>query len=74
MIPVNKAGGDWLLIKAWLRTQIVKAQSDMEGGAEMSEYHFLRGQIRMARALMDEVEPGTPPETTEDDYGISNPE
>lgn len=74
MIPVNKAGTDWIIIKSWLRTKIEQLHSDMESGQTLEEYNFLRGQIRLARALLDEVEPGTPPQTIEENYGISTPE
>ena len=74
MISVNKEGADWKLVKAWLRTSINKAHDAMEAGQSIEEYHFLRGQILLARALIDEVEPATPPITTEDNYGISSPE
>lgn len=71
MINVNKIGADWVAIKAWLNHKIEQARSDMEAGQTMEEYHNLRGQILMAKLLIEEVEPSTPPQTSEDNYGFS---
>lgn len=76
MTSINKLGADWLLTKAFLKTKIDDARSNMERGQSMEEYHFSRGVIAMCKALIEEVEPTTPPQTHEDDYEISrvNPE
>jgi hypothetical protein len=72
---INKQSVEWQLIKAKLNTIIIAARDAMESTAlPMEEYNFLRGQIAVARELIEWVEPTTPPITTEDDYGISDPE
>lgn len=71
---VNKQGQDWVLIRKKLGEAIRDAHAVMEGGVSMEEYHRCRGQIAMARELIEWVDPTTPPITHEDDYGISDPE
>lgn len=73
-MKVNKAGQDWVLIKAKLRSVIERAHAMMESGLSVEEYNSARGQIAVARELIEFVEPTTPPVTHEDDYGISEPQ
>ena len=73
-MKVNKAGQDWLLMKHKLKAVIATAHANMEAGLSSDEYHAARGQIAVARDLIEMVEPTTPPVTTEDDYGISDTE
>jgi hypothetical protein len=73
-VKINKLGGDWLVAKAWLEEQISKSQRTMEGGLSSEEYNFERGRIALARAMVEFVEPTVPPQTTEDDYGMTPPE
>jgi hypothetical protein len=70
---VNKEGADWIVAKRWLREQIEKRQEEMLAILSPEEYHARRGAILMAREMMEWVEPTTPPKTTEDDYGSSDP-
>lgn len=74
MSKVNKKGTDWLLLKGELNTRISNMQEDMLGLLPPEEYHRCRGAILFAREIMEWVEPTTPPVTTEDNYGISDPE
>lgn len=71
---INKSSPEWLIIKAELNTIVAKAREAMEGELAFHEYNFFRGQIAVAKELMEGVEPTTPPVTTEEDYGISDPE
>lgn len=70
---VNKAGTDWLLVKAEMKTRIHSTQEDMLRLLPPEEYHRLRGAVMVMRELIEWVEPTTPPQTEEDDYGISDP-
>jgi hypothetical protein len=72
-VNVNKAGQDWLLIKAKLHSVISEAHALMEFGLPVEEYHRAVGRVATARELIEWVEPTTPPVTSEDDYGISTP-
>lgn len=71
---VNKLGADWLLIKKWLRDRIEASHHNIENGLTLEEYHAQRGRILMAKELIEMVEPTAPPQTSEDDYGISTGE
>jgi hypothetical protein len=73
-MSINKAGADWLILKARINTMIAQSRDAMEAGQSVEEYNFLRGHIAMAKELIEWVEPTTPPITTEDTYGISDPE
>jgi hypothetical protein len=73
MMKVNKESPDWAMIKRWLSEQIDDSHSDMERGLTVEEYNKCRGHIALAKALIEWVEPTTPPLTSEDDYGISAP-
>lgn len=70
---INKASAEWLIIKAELNTLIDRARAAMEAGVSLEEYHYLRGQIAVAKEIIEGVEPTRPPVTTEDNYGISDP-
>jgi hypothetical protein len=70
---VNKAGTDWLLIKSQLNTWIKDTHLVLEGELPLEEYHRLGGEIRLARKLIEWVEPTNPPQTVEDNYGLSDP-
>lgn len=70
---VNKAGTDWLVLKAQIHTIIQEAHTRMEQPLSIEQYNFWRGQIAMARDLIEWVEPTAPPQTQEEDYGISDP-
>ena len=68
---VNKSGTDWLVTKGWLTTKIDELHREMEASRTLEDYNYLRGQIALARALIEHVEPTAPPQTTEDDYGMT---
>ena len=72
-IGVNKAGSDWLHLRKFLKDEIDKAHQAMETPLSPEEYHEQRGVIRLARQVMEAVEPTAPPQTVEDNYGISDP-
>lgn len=72
-MKVNKEGTDWLLIKKWLEERIDEFHIVMEFQQPIEMYNQIRGSILLARDLLEWVEPTTPPQTEEDDYGISNP-
>lgn len=74
MSKVSKFSPEWAIIRAWLKEKIEAGHNYMDGGVSMEEYHFTRGQIALAKALIEEVEPTTPPVTVEDTYGMSDPE
>lgn len=71
-IGISKQSAEWLLIKAWLNTKINEAHAAMEFGLTLEEYSAMRGRINLARLLIEEIEPTTPPQTKEEDYGISS--
>lgn len=71
---INKLSPDWLMAKAWLDDRIEQSRLSMESGLSSDDYNFERGQIALARALIEAVDPTTPPQTLEEDYGISTPE
>lgn len=71
---VNKDGTDWLLIKDKINDITEQCQETMLSLLPPDEYHKYRGMVLGLRALKDWVEPNTPVTTTEDDYGISDPE
>jgi hypothetical protein len=71
---VNKEGADWLLIRSHLNTLIEQLQQEMLSLQPPEQYHAHRGAILFARGLIEWVEPSTPPKTSEDTYGISDPE
>lgn len=73
-MKINKLSAEWLIIKAELNTLIERARAAMEAGLPVEEYNFFRGQIAVAKEMIEAVEPTRPPVTTEDDYGISDPE
>lgn len=73
MSKVNKAGTDWLILKAEINSRIGRMQEDMLSLLPPEEYHRCRGAILMARELIEWVEPNTPPTTKEEDYDISDP-
>ena len=74
MINVNKAGADWGNTKAWLAARIDGLHRQMEDQLSAEEYHQCRGAILLARELIEQVEPTTPPQIEEENYGISNPD
>lgn len=75
MSAPNKHSGDWALVKTKLNEMVATAFDAMIGPTvDIAEYNFLRGQIVLAKELIEWVEPTTPPVTTEDNYGISDPE
>lgn len=73
MSAVNKSGADWLILRSRLFTSIADMHRKMESPLTLEEYHAARGSIALARELIEWVEPSGPPQTTEDDYGISDP-
>lgn len=70
----NKAGADWALMRGWLKTQIATKQDEMLTPLTPEEYNAARGAILLAKEAIEWVEPSAPPQTEEDDYGISNPD
>ncbi len=70
---VNSKGQDWLLMKAHINEVVTNLQEEMLNFLPNEEYHRLRGAIQFGRGLIDWVEPTTPPQTREEDYGISDP-
>lgn len=71
---INPAGTDWLLIRAHLNTRIAELHREMESPLAPEMYNQHRGAILLARELIEKVEPTSPPKTTEDNYGMSDPE
>ena len=73
---INKLSPEWKAIKAILTEEIEEALSSMEAGLDHEAYQFARGQIALARKVIETVEPTTPVEevATEDHYGISDPD
>lgn len=73
-MTINKLSPDWIVAKQWLQDQIEKSHRNMESPLSPDAYNFERGRIALARDLIEEVEPTSPPQTSEEDYGISTPE
>lgn len=75
-IKINKLSPEWVAIKAMLEAEIEEARTSMEAGQSHEVYQFTRGQIALARKVIEFVEPTTPPkpEQAEDTYGISDPD
>lgn len=73
MTTINKVGADWLVMRSRLFTKIADLHKQMEQSLTMEEYHAARGGIALARELIEWVEPSTPVGTTEEDYGMLDP-
>lgn len=73
-MQVNKDGADWLLLKAELNTRIARLQEDMLNPLPYEEYNRCRGGILFAKEIIEWVEPTAPPQTTEENYDISDPD
>lgn len=72
-MKINQHSPEWQIIKAELNTMVGMAREQIEFGVTEIDYNFYRGQIALAKELIERVEPTRPPVTTEEDYGISDP-
>jgi hypothetical protein len=67
-MKVNKAGADWLLVRAWVDGEIASARGRLEGQQSENSTNYERGQIAVLRRLLREVEPEAMAEIEDPNY------